>query len=71
MHGVLERTTIRVRFVNEQLIRGVTVTVSDSFVMFFFCGFKSPVIVGPVLFMGGMWGYPGGPIMDMLCLESM
>lgn len=30
-----------------------------------------PVIVGPVVFMGGMWGYPGGPIMDMPCLESM
>lgn len=33
--------------------------------------FMSPVIVGPALLIGGMWGYPGGPIMDMLCLESM
>lgn len=31
----------------------------------------SPVIVGPVVLIGGMWGYPGGPIMDILCLESM
>lgn len=33
--------------------------------------FVSPVIVGPVLLIWGMCGYPGGPIMDMLCLESM
>lgn len=31
----------------------------------------SPVMGGPVLLIGGMWGYPGGPIMDILCLESM
>ncbi len=37
----------------------------------FLCAFMSPVIVGPALLMGGMWGYPGGPIMDMLCLVSM
>ena len=29
-------------------------------------------MVGAVLLMGGMWGYPGGPIREeMLCLESM
>lgn len=33
---------------------------------------ESPVMVGAVLLMGGMWGYPGGPIREeMLCLESM
>lgn len=32
---------------------------------------RSPVMVGPAVLIGGMWGYPGGPIMDMLCLESM
>lgn len=31
----------------------------------------SPVIVGPALLIGGMWGYAGGTIMDILCLESM
>lgn len=30
-----------------------------------------PVMVGPALLMGGMWGYAGGTIMDILCLESM
>lgn len=31
-----------------------------------------PVMAGAVLLMGGMWGYPGGPIREeMLCLESM
>lgn len=33
---------------------------------------KSPVMVGAVLLIGGMWGYPGGPIREeMFCLESM
>ncbi len=33
---------------------------------------ESPVMVGAVLLMGGMRGYPGGPIREeMLCLESM
>lgn len=45
--------------------------VSNYFSPVFLWGFMSPVIVGPALLMGGMWGYPGGPIMDMLCLESM
>ena len=33
---------------------------------------ESPVMLGAVLLMGGMWGYPGGPIREeMFCLESM
>lgn len=28
-------------------------------------------MVGAVLLIGGMCGYPGGPIREMFCLESM
>lgn len=33
---------------------------------------ESPDMLGAELLIGGMWGYPGGPIWEeMLCLESM
>lgn len=35
-------------------------------------GGRSPVMAGAVLLIGGMWGYPGGPIREeMFCLVSM
>lgn len=87
MHGVLEKrkTTGRVRSaklfpfvrqVRKSEIMGLCIKTThvrrhNDFVFHEACNFRSPVIVGPALLIGGMWGYPGGPIMDMLCLESM